>query len=148
MLKKIDDLLRLMVKRNASDLHISAGASIQLRIDEKLVPVDNNVLSAEESKELSYSLLSEEQIKKFERDLELDMAFGIKELGRFRTNIFQQRGTVCSAIRLIPYDIWTFEQCGLPADVVMDLCKKPKGLVLVTGATGSGKSTSLAAMIS
>ena len=121
MQKNINDLLKLMVERKASDLHISAGASIQLRIDEKLVPVNNNILSPEESKELSYSVLSEDQIKKFERDLELDMAFGVKSLGRFRTNIFRQRGTICSAIRLIPYDIWTFEQCGLPSGVVIDL---------------------------
>ena len=147
MPKNINDLLKLVVERKASDLHISAGASIQLRIDEKLVPVTNDILSSEESKELSYSVLSEDQIKKFERDLELDMAFGIKGLGRFRTNVFLQRGTTCCAIRLIPYDIWTFEKCGLPSNVVIDLCKKPKGLVLVTGATGSGKSTSLAAMI-
>ena len=147
MPKKINDLLKLMVERKASDLHISAGSSIQFRIDEKLVPMDDSILSPEESKELSYSVLSEDQIKKFERDLELDMAFGIKSLGRFRTNIFQQRGTICSAIRFIPRDIWTFEECGLPANVIIDLCKRPKGLVLVTGATGSGKSTSLASMI-
>jgi twitching motility protein PilT len=147
MPKEINDLLKIMVERGASDLHISAGASIQIRIDEKLVPVADRVLSPEESKELSYSVLSEDQIKKFENDLELDMAFGVKGLGRFRTNIFQQRGTTCCAIRLIPHDIWTFEQCGLPADVVINLCKKPKGLVLVTGATGSGKTTSLASMV-
>lgn len=147
MKRELNDLLKLMVERKASDLHISAGASIQIRIDEKLVPVDDRVLTPEESRELSYSVLSEEQIKKFEHDLELDMAFGVKGLGRFRTNVFRQRGVTCCAIRLIPYDIWTFEQCGLPADVVIDLCRKPKGLVLVTGATGSGKSTSLASMI-
>ena len=147
MPKKINDLLKIMVDRRASDLHISAGATIQLRIDEELVPIDDYILLPEESKALSYSVLNESQIKKFESELELDMAFGIKDLGRFRTNVFQQRGTVGCAIRLIPYGIWSFEQCGLPSHVVMDLCKKPKGLVLVTGATGSGKSTSLASMI-
>ena len=147
MPKEISELLKLMVERKASDLHISAGASIQLRIDEKLVPIDDHILSPDESKHLSYSTLSEDHIKKFESDLELDMAFGIKGLGRFRTNVFQQRGTIGCAIRLIPCDIWTFEQCGLPADIMINLCKKPKGLVLVTGATGSGKSTSLASMI-
>jgi twitching motility protein PilT len=147
MAREIGDLLKIMVEKKASDLHISAGTSIRIRIDEKLIPIDDSVLSSEESKRLSYSVLSEDQIKKFEHDLELDMAFGIKSLGRFRTNVFQQRGTVCCAIRLIPHDIWTFEQCGLPSDIVISLCKKPKGLVLVTGATGSGKSTSLASMI-
>ena len=147
MPKEINDLLELMVDRRASDLHISAGSTIQIRIDEKLVPIDDHILSQEESKALSYSILNESQIKKFEADLELDMAFGIKGLGRFRTNVFKQRGTTCSATRLIPYDIWSFEECGLPTDVVISLCKKPKGLVLVTGATGSGKSTSLASMV-
>lgn len=147
MPKNVNDLVKLMVDRGASDLHISAGASIQIRIDEKLVPIEDHILSPEESKELSYSILSGDQIKKFEEDLELDMAFGVKGLGRFRTNVSKQRGTICCAIRLIPRDIWTFEQCGLPADVAINLCKKPKGLVLVTGATGSGKSTSLASMI-
>ncbi len=147
MLKDVNGLLKLMVEKKASDLHISAGAAIQIRVDEKLVPVDDRILSPEESKELSYSILSEEQIKRFERDLELDMSFGVKGLGRFRTNVFKQRGSICSAIRLIPYDIWTFEQCGLPVNVVTNLCKIPKGLVLITGATGSGKSTSLASMI-
>ncbi|MCX5668068.1 MAG: type IV pilus twitching motility protein PilT [Candidatus Omnitrophica bacterium] len=147
MPKNINDLLQLMVEKGASDLHISAGATIQIRIDEKLVPIDDHILSQEESKALSYSTLSESQIKKFERDLELDMAFGVKSLGRFRTNVFQQRGTIGCAIRLIPHDVWSFERCGLPPNVVIDLCKKPKGLVLITGATGSGKSTSLASMI-
>lgn len=147
MSKNINDLLNIVVDRKASDLHISAGATIQIRVDEKLIPIDDRVLSPEESKALSYSVLSESQIKKFESDLELDMAFGVKDLGRFRTNIFRQRGTVGCAIRLIPHEIWSFKQCGLPEDVVISLCKKPKGLVLVTGATGSGKSTSLASMI-
>jgi twitching motility protein PilT len=147
MSRNIDSLLRLMVEKKASDLHISAGAAIQIRVDEKLDPVDDHILSPEESRELSYSILAQEQIKRFEHDLELDMSFGVKGLGRFRTNVFKQRGSICSAIRLIPYDIWTFEQCGLPVNVVTNLCKTPKGLVLVTGATGSGKTTSLASMI-
>ncbi len=143
----IKNLLKMMVERNASDLHITAGSPLQLRIDEKLVPIDKNPLSPPETKELTYSMLTKAHIEKFERDLELDMAFGVPSLGRFRVNVFQQRGTTSASIRLIPFDIWTFEQCGLPVDVVTSLCKKPKGLVLITGATGSGKSTSLASMI-
>lgn len=147
MPKDMNSLLKLVVEKNASDLHITAGSPAQLRVDEKLIPVDNHVLPPEETKALVYSMLNDVQKEKFERDLELDIAFGFKGLGRFRVNVFQQRGTIATSIRLIPYSIWTFEQCGLPSNVVLDLCQKPKGLVLVTGATGSGKSTSLASMI-
>ena len=147
MPKDMNSLLKLMVEKNASDIHLSCGAPAQLRIDEKLVSVDNHPLTQEETKAMVYSLLSDIHKEKFERDLELDMAFGVKGLGRFRVNVFQQRGTIATSIRLIPYTIWTFEQCGLPVNVVLDLCQRPKGLVLVTGATGSGKSTSLASMI-
>ncbi len=147
MAREINSLLNMMVEKNASDLHISADSTIQLRVDEKLVPVDDHVLTPEESKALSYSMLNKDLIEKFERELELDMAFGIEGLGRFRVNVYRQKGTIASSIRIIPYDIWSFEQCGLPADIAMNLCKKPKGLVLITGATGSGKSTTLASMI-
>ena len=143
MVSDIDKYIKAMVQRNASDIHISAGSPVFLRIDEVLVPADETILTAENSKELIYSLLSNEQKEKFERELELDMSFGVKGLGRFRVNVFKQRGTISSSIRLIPHDIWSFEQCGLPAATVLDFCKRPKGLVLVTGATGSGKSTSL-----
>jgi len=136
-----------MSDKTASDLHITAGSTVQMRIDEVLVPVDDYILTAEESRELTFSMLSEEQIKKFERDLELDIAFEVEKIGRFRVNVFRQRSNVSSSIRLIPHEIWTFEQCGLPVNVVTGLCKRPKGLVLVTGATGSGKSTTLASMV-
>ena len=143
----IDRYIKMMFERNASDLHITAGSPAYFRVDELLVPADDNILSPEDSKELVYSLLSNEQKERFERDLELDMSFGVKGLGRFRVNVFKQRGTIASSIRMIPHDIWTFEQCGLPQSTVLDFCKRPKGLVLVTGATGSGKSTSLSAMV-
>ena len=144
---EINSLLRMMLDRNASDLHITAGSPLQLRIDEKLEPIEKHVLSPEESKKLTYSILSKAHIDKFESQLELDMSFGIEGVSRFRVNVFKQRGSVASSIRLIPFQIWSFEECGLPVDVVTGLCKRPKGLVLVTGATGSGKSTSLASMI-
>lgn len=147
MPQDINSLLKLMAEKLASDLHIAAGSPPQLRIDENLVPVDKEILSPDESKKLTYSMLSDVQKEKFERDLELDMAFGIKGLGRFRVNVFKQRGSIASSIRLIPHDIWSFEQCGLPVNIAIDLCNRPKGLVLITGATGSGKSTSLASMI-
>lgn len=147
MQNDMNKLLKLMFDKNASDLHITAGSPIQIRIDEDLVPIDSNVLSPENSQELIYSILSDVQKERFEQDLELDMAFGVKALGRFRVNVFKQRGSVASSIRLIPHEIWSFEQCGLPVKVATDLVQRPKGLVLVTGATGSGKSTSLASMV-
>jgi len=136
-----------MVDKGASDLHITAGSPVKLRIDEDLVPVDDAALSPDESRQLIYSILNKTQIDTFEKSLELDMAFSVDSFGRFRVNVFRQRETVAAAIRIIPHNIWSFEQCGLPVDIALDLCKKPKGLVLVTGATGSGKSTSLASMI-
>lgn len=143
----IEMLLKAMVERNASDLHIAAYSPPQLRIDEKLVAVDSSSLSPDDSKKLAYSMLKPQQIEKFEREFELDVSFGIEELGRFRINVFMQRGFVGAAVRLLPLSIMTFEQCGLPIQAVEELCGKPKGLVLVTGATGSGKSTTLAAMV-
>ncbi|MDP3804271.1 MAG: type IV pilus twitching motility protein PilT [Candidatus Omnitrophota bacterium] len=147
MQNDINKLLKLMVEKNASDLHITAGSPIQLRIDENLVQVDGNVLSPEDSQELIYGVLTSAQKERFEQELEFDLAFGVKALGRFRVNVFKQRGSVASSIRLIPHEIWSFEQCGLPVKVTLDLVQRPKGLVLITGSTGSGKSTSLAAMV-
>ena len=147
MPKDIQNLLKLMVEKGASDLHVSANWPAHIRIDEKLVPVDDRVLSAEDIKSLVYGLLNKQQIEKFERDLELDLSFDLGGVSRYRVNVFKQRGAVGTSIRLIPYRIWSFEECGLPVNVSVSLCKKPKGLVLVTGATGSGKSTSLASMI-
>lgn len=143
----MDKLLKQMVEKGASDLHITVGATPQLRIDEKLTNEGEEVLTAQKSKELTYSLLNQEAIGRFEEDLELDMSFGIEGLSRFRLNVYQQRGAVCCAVRRIPYDIMSVKDCGLPLEIVTELCRKPKGLILVTGSTGSGKSTSLAAMI-
>ncbi|MCX5685916.1 MAG: type IV pilus twitching motility protein PilT [Candidatus Omnitrophica bacterium] len=147
MQNDMNKLLKLMVEKNASDLHITAGSPIQLRVDENLVPVDASALSPENCQELIYSVLTDAQKEKFEQDLELDLAFGVKTLGRFRVNVFKQRGSIASSIRLIPHEIWSFERCGLPVKVATDLVQRPKGLVLLTGATGSGKSTSLASMV-
>lgn len=147
MAHDIEVLLKLMAEKNASDLHITVGSPPQLRIDEDLTPVDKGILSSSESQALTYSMLTDPQKQKFEKDLELDVAFGRAGLGRFRVNVFKQRGSIASSIRMIPHDLWSFEKCGLPTKVVLDLCKRPKGLVLITGATGSGKSTSLASMV-
>lgn len=144
----INELLKLMVERRASDLHITAGLSPHLRIDEKLLPLEEyETLVPQACKQLCYSILNKSQIEKFERDKELDLAFGIKDLSRFRVNLFLQRGNVGMAIRALPYKIMSFEECGLPVDIVTDLCCRPKGLVLITGTTGSGKSTTLASMV-
>ncbi len=143
----INELLKLMHRKNASDLHISSNSNIKFRIDVKLVPYDDHTLSPKEAKDLIYTMLTSEQIKQFEKEMELDFSFGLENISRYRVNVFKQRESVCAAIRLIPYHIMSFEECGLPADIVINQCRKPKGLVIVTGATGSGKSTTLASMI-
>ena len=142
----LQDLLTLMIEQNASDLHITSGSPPQLRIDGSLRPVNVPPLSPTETKRLAYSILTEKQKKQFEEKNELDLSFGVKNLSRFRANVFMQRGAISCAIRVIPYKILDFRQLGLP-DVVESLAKKPKGLILVTGPTGSGKSTTLASII-
>lgn len=143
---KFRDLLNLIVERDASDLHLIVGVPPQLRIDETLIPADIDSLSPSMCKEIIYSILSEEQKKRFELKHELDLSFEIPGLSRFRINVYHHRGYVSAAIRRIPLKIFSFDELGLPA-VTREIVRKPKGLVLVTGATGSGKSTSLASMI-
>jgi len=141
------DLLETMVKRGASDLHLTAGVPPMIRLDGDLHAVSQYAaLDASDTQRLAYSVLSEEQRKKFENTRELDISFGIKGVARFRANVFMQRGVVSMAVRQIPYTIVPLSELGLPK-VALDFIKRPKGLVLLTGPTGSGKSTSLAAMI-
>lgn len=142
----IRDLLHQMVNQGASDLHITSGIPPILRLRGELVRLTGNPLSPQETREMCYSVLTEAQKHKLEESLELDMSFGVRGLGRFRSNIFMQRGTLAGAFRLIPNEIPALENLGLPS-VVSELCNKSKGLILVTGPTGSGKSTTLAAMI-
>lgn len=139
-------LLKLMVERNGSDLHITTGTPPQIRIDGELTPLKMPQLSPVETKQLCYSILTDAQKHRFEEDNELDLSFGVKNLARFRANLYMQRGAVAAAFRIIPYKILTFAELGLPS-VVADIADKPRGLVLVTGPTGSGKSTTLASII-
>ncbi|HUP46669.1 MAG TPA: type IV pilus twitching motility protein PilT [Thermoanaerobaculia bacterium] len=142
----LHQLLKTMVERGGSDLHVTTNSPPQIRIDGKLVPLDMPVLTAPETKQLAYSVLTDAQKHRFEENLELDLSFGIKGLARFRANIFNQRGATAAVYRQIPYEILGFKELGLPV-VVEEICARPRGLVLVTGPTGSGKSTTLAAMI-
>jgi twitching motility protein PilT len=140
-------LLEEMIDKNASDLHMSAGEVPKLRVDGTLEDSNHGTqLGPRETQALAYSVLTEQQKKRFEQEDELDLSFSVQNLSRFRGNVFRQRGTVAMAIRQIPFEILSFEELGLPA-VAAKLAEKPRGLVLVTGPTGSGKSTTLAAMI-
>lgn len=142
----LPELLKALVELDGSDLHITTNTPPQVRIHGKLQPLDLPVLTPAETKQLSYSVLTDSQKRRFEETMELDFSFGIRGLARFRCNVFNQRGAVASVYRVIPEKIKTFQELGLPP-VIATLSERPRGLVLVTGPTGSGKSTTLAAMI-
>ncbi len=142
----LHQLLKAMVEKGASDMHITAGAPPLLRIDGEVIPLKLPPLTPVDTKHLSYSIMTEEQKIAFEKDSELDLSFGVKNLSRFRGNIYLQRGAVAAAIRTIPFKILSYDELGLPP-VIADIANKPNGLVLVTGPTGSGKSTTLASII-
>ena len=142
----LSDLLKKMLEMQGSDLHITTNSPPQVRVHGHLVPLDLAPLTPAETKQLAYSVMTDAQKHRFEEDLELDFSFGLKGLARFRANCFNQRGACGSVYRVIPFEIKNFDQLGLPA-VVSRLCEKPRGLILITGPTGSGKSTTLAAMI-
>lgn len=142
----LSELLKKMTELGGSDLHITTNSPPQVRVDGHLRPLDYGELTPADTKQLAYSVLTDAQKHRFEETLELDFSFGIKGLSRFRANLFNQRGAVGAVFRAIPYEIKSFDALGLPP-VVRKLCEKPRGLILVTGPTGSGKSTTLAAMI-
>ncbi|MDX1643823.1 MAG: type IV pilus twitching motility protein PilT [Thermoanaerobaculia bacterium] len=146
MAATLNQMLKAMVDQGGTDLHITTNSAPQIRIDGKLKALNLPELSPSETKQLAYSILTDNQKHRLEEDLEIDFSFGIKGLARFRANVFHQRGAIAAAFRRIPYEIRGFRELGLPP-VVEKLCEKPRGLVLVTGPTGSGKSTTLAAMI-
>ena len=142
----LHQLLEEMIEKNASDLHLTAGVPPQMRVDGTISPTNHEPLTPEVCETLIYSVLRDDQKKKFEMVKELDLSFGIQGLSRFRVNVFSQRGVTTAAIRKIPYEIPNFDTLGLPP-AVGGLAELPNGLVLVTGPTGSGKSTTLAALI-
>jgi twitching motility protein PilT len=139
-------LLKTMVDKGASDLHVTAGSPPRLRIDSELVKLQTDPMTPVDTKQLCYSVMNDAQKLRFEEDLEIDFSFGIRGMARFRANVYMQQACVAGAFRIVPYLIRPLEDIGLPA-VVSDLCDRPRGLVLVTGPTGSGKSTTLASMI-
>jgi len=142
----LQPLLQTMIEKEASDLHLTVGCPPQIRVHGDLTPIEHPNLTPADTKQLGYSVLTDEQKHRFEEDNELDFSFGIKGLSRFRGNLFSQRGAVACAIRTIPFRVKTIEELNLPP-VILQLSKKPRGLVLVTGPTGSGKSTTLASII-
>ncbi|HLL73460.1 MAG TPA: type IV pilus twitching motility protein PilT [Pyrinomonadaceae bacterium] len=143
----LSDLLKKLIELGGSDLHLTTNTPPQVRVDGALKPLDGfKTLTSADTKQLAYSVLTDAQKHRFEESLELDFSFGVRGLSRFRANLFNQRGAVGCVFRAIPYEIRSFENLGLPP-VVTKLCDKPRGLILVTGPTGSGKSTTLAAMI-
>ena len=142
----LHQLLRAVVEKGASDLHVTTGTPPQLRIDGGLLPLKTAPLTPVDTKQICYSVLTEEQKVAFERENEIDLSFGVKGLARFRGNLFIQRGAVAGVFRQIPFKIMSFEDLGLPA-VIGHLSNMQAGLTLITGQTGSGKTTTLAAMI-
>jgi twitching motility protein PilT len=140
-------LLEEVIEKEASDLHVTAGERPKLRIDGEITDSSaTEVLTAKDTLQLAYSVLTENQKKRFETEDELDFSFGIQNLARFRGNVFKQRGCVAMVIRMIPFNVRTFQELGLPP-IMAKLAERPRGLILVTGPTGSGKSTTLAAII-
>src|SRR5689334_22303903 len=146
MAATLSDLLKKLLELSGSDLHITTNSPPQIRVHGHLQPLDMPPMTPAETKALAYSVMTDAQKHRFEEDLELDFSFGMKGLARFRANIFNQRGACGAVFRVIPFEIKSFHQLNLPP-VISKLCDRPRGLILVTGPTGSGKSTTLASMI-
>jgi twitching motility protein PilT len=142
----LNQLLKAMVEQGGSDLHLTTNSPPQIRVDGQLKPMSSPPLTPSETKQIAYSILTDNQKHRLEENLEIDLSFGLKGLARFRANIFHQRGAIAAVFRQIPFEIKGFRELGLPA-VIERMVEKPRGLVLVTGPTGSGKSTTLAAML-
>lgn len=142
----IDDLLRMIVERGSSDLHIAVGVPPILRIDGELTPTNFAKLTPQDTQRLIYDILTDEQIQRFEANLELDLSYSLHKVSRYRVNVYRDKGTVAGAFRAIPSRVPTIRELNLPL-ILEDLARRPRGLILVTGPTGSGKSTTLAAMV-
>lgn len=142
----IDDLLRMIVEKGASDLHIAVGIPPILRVDGQLMPMSYERLTPQYTQRLCYDILTDEQIQRFESTFELDFSYSLAKVSRFRVNVYRDKGTVAAAFRVIPAKLPTLRELGLPP-ILEDLARKPRGLILVTGPTGSGKSTTLAAIV-
>jgi twitching motility protein PilT len=142
----LNEMLKLMVDQGGSDLHITTASPPLIRVDGALRALNFPPLTPAETKQIAYSILTDNQKHRLEEHLEIDFSFGLKSLARFRANVYHQRGAIAAAFRQIPYEIRSFRELGLPP-VLEKVCEKPRGLVLVTGPTGSGKSTTLAAMV-
>jgi len=142
----MNDLLRITIERGASDLHITMGLPPILRINGKLTPTEFSRLTPDDTKKLIYSILNDKQKETFEKTFELDCSHGLKGMGRFRINVFRQRGSIAAALRVIPQEIPSREELNLP-EIMETLIRRPNGLILVTGPTGMGKSTSIACML-
>ena len=145
-MKTVDELLNIMVSRNASDLHIKAGSPPVVRVDGELELLDEPALSPEDTKDAAASIMTDKQIRRFSEHNEIDFAYSAPNIGRFRVNIYRQRGSISIAMRQVATQIPSFEELHLP-EIIKRLALEPRGLVLVTGTTGSGKTTTLAAMI-
>ncbi len=143
----LKELLKHMVDREASDLHLAVGSAPKIRTDELLMDTLYDKLSKEDIEKMLFDVIPSHLIDKFKREKELDFSFGIEKLGRFRLNLFIERDNIGAAVRALPYIIDSFENLGLPVNIMESMIRKPKGLILVTGTTGSGKSTTLAAMV-
>jgi twitching motility protein PilT len=144
----LSEVLLVALNNRASDIHFKVGQPPLLRIDGELIPLkDYSAMDASEIAKLAYQIMTERQRERFLREMEIDMGYGISGMGRFRVNIFQQRGTIAIALRVIPFGIKGFEELNLPVDVMERIAREVRGLILLTGTTGSGKSTTLAALI-
>ncbi len=146
MTHNLTELLQYGISKNASDLHINTGLPPQIRVDGRLHAVGDKTLAAEDAQAICYECLNQEQVMRLEQDRSIDLSFGLETQSRFRANVFWSMGTVAGAFRIIPYEIPEPDDLGLPANIVR-ITEKPRGLVLVTGQTGSGKSTTLASLI-